>query len=632
MFVVNEDNSIYATRGDIVFFSVSAEDKETKVKYTFKAGDVLRIKVYGKKDAENVVLQKDFPVLENTSEVEIYLEEEDTKIGEVISKPKDYWYEVELNPDEEPQTIIGYDEDGAKIFKLFPEGADIESYEPDPEDFPVVDEELDMTSPRPVANSVIARAFRNLEAGYENCFEAVSERFVTPEMFGAVGDGVADDTESIQAAVNNGRCVFANGKMYFISAMIVVPDNSFVDLNGSTVVRGFGKNYYGTFKIGNGTKLCNGIINGNYTENQYGDMDYIHHADVWISGEHNEVFGVKFIDSMGESIKVENSYNSIHSCEFTTFADHCIYCKESVVGTAIRESVNIYDNTFEDSANTREAIKISNGFTNVCIFANHAKLSKGWFLNVDNSMDGYSNGYIDVFDNTVECLYFMSVTNVCGDNNVVNIHDNKVYCTGNVYKTPIDSTASERNGFCCKQLVFRDNYLETASEFMFMFDMIGTNDIIIENNHLRKSYNTGNPRMFYVYGSFNNIVFNGNTVERTLTGDNKFNYPLFDVGNANIGVGMEGNCFTITGNKFMTCCSPIIQDAATTSGECMIDCYIVFADNVFLTAGSAGFRVIAPSAVGSLSGITKQLTFKNNYSINNATIDTGSFPENYILS
>lgn len=122
MFTLNDDNSIYATRGDIVFFCVSAEDDGEPHK--FQAGDVLRIKVYGKKDARNVVLQKDFPVLEITEKVQVYLTGEDTKIGEVISKPQDYWYEVELNPDTAPQTIIGYDEDGAKVFRLFPEGDD----------------------------------------------------------------------------------------------------------------------------------------------------------------------------------------------------------------------------------------------------------------------------------------------------------------------------------------------------------------------------------------------------------------------------------------------------------------------------------------------------------------------------
>lgn len=158
MFTINDDNSIYATRGDIVFFTVTAEDNG--VVYTFQPGDVVRIKVYGKKDAERVVMQKDFPVIEATEQVEIYLAEEDTKFGEVISKPKDYWYEVELNPFTNPQTIIGYDEDGAKVFKLFPEGEDIPvEDDPEPEEFPVVDEELDMTSTRPVQNQAIARAF-----------------------------------------------------------------------------------------------------------------------------------------------------------------------------------------------------------------------------------------------------------------------------------------------------------------------------------------------------------------------------------------------------------------------------------------------------------------------------------------
>lgn len=163
MFVLNDDLSIYATRGDAVFFSVTADDDGKP--YVFQAGDLVRIKVYGKKDAENVVLQKDFPVTEDTESVEILLTEEDTKIGDVISKPKDYWYEVELNPFTNPQTIIGYDEDGAKVFRLYPEGNDIEESEPiQPEDIPIVDKELDMTSSRPVENQAIARAVVRLDA------------------------------------------------------------------------------------------------------------------------------------------------------------------------------------------------------------------------------------------------------------------------------------------------------------------------------------------------------------------------------------------------------------------------------------------------------------------------------------
>jgi hypothetical protein len=54
------------------------------------------------------------------------LSKEDTKIGKKVNKPVDYWYEVELNPDTYPQTIVGYDEDGAKIFKLYPEGVKAE--------------------------------------------------------------------------------------------------------------------------------------------------------------------------------------------------------------------------------------------------------------------------------------------------------------------------------------------------------------------------------------------------------------------------------------------------------------------------------------------------------------------------
>lgn len=121
MFVINNDDlSINITRGDAAVFSVGANIGETE--YTFKEGDVVRFKVFEKKDCADVVLKKDITVSEATSRVQIALDSDETKIGGVISKPVVYWYEVELNPDTYPQTIIGYDENGAKLFTLYPEG------------------------------------------------------------------------------------------------------------------------------------------------------------------------------------------------------------------------------------------------------------------------------------------------------------------------------------------------------------------------------------------------------------------------------------------------------------------------------------------------------------------------------
>jgi hypothetical protein len=124
MFKINEDKSIYLTRGDHVSFTLVANDNgET---HTFRQGDLVRFKVFEKKSCDNVVLKKDFRVKADTATVQISLTGDETKIGEEINKPTDYWYEIELNPDIQPETIIGYDEDGAKIFKLFPEGGDLE--------------------------------------------------------------------------------------------------------------------------------------------------------------------------------------------------------------------------------------------------------------------------------------------------------------------------------------------------------------------------------------------------------------------------------------------------------------------------------------------------------------------------
>ena len=123
MFDITKDKTICITRGDVATMLVGASLQGTDP-YTFAVGDVVRMQVFGKKNCENIVMRKDVVVESETETVALKLTGEDTKIGEIINKPVDYWYSIQLNPDTEPQTIIGYDESGEKIFRLYPEGAD----------------------------------------------------------------------------------------------------------------------------------------------------------------------------------------------------------------------------------------------------------------------------------------------------------------------------------------------------------------------------------------------------------------------------------------------------------------------------------------------------------------------------
>ena len=124
MFKINSDRSIYVTRGDIVFFNVSATYDGSK--YRFRAGEVLRMLIYCKKGCSSVVMRKDFVIDRDADVVSLSLTKDETKFGGIINKPTDYWYEIVLNPDTNPQTIVGYNEDGAAVFRLYPEGKDFD--------------------------------------------------------------------------------------------------------------------------------------------------------------------------------------------------------------------------------------------------------------------------------------------------------------------------------------------------------------------------------------------------------------------------------------------------------------------------------------------------------------------------
>lgn len=118
-----EDNIIRLTRGDkaniTLRIPLSSEEN-----YEFQIGDIITLGIYEKKGLEKeALLLKEYEVETETDAYNMELTSEETKLGELSSKPTTYWYEVVLNHD---TTVIGYDEEGAKQFVLYPEGSEVE--------------------------------------------------------------------------------------------------------------------------------------------------------------------------------------------------------------------------------------------------------------------------------------------------------------------------------------------------------------------------------------------------------------------------------------------------------------------------------------------------------------------------
>ncbi len=112
MLVIDSDNNISINRGDRITIPIINNVG------TFKFGDKLTLSIVDKKGYPTLVFQKTIVVTRETNKAYITLTNKETELGEIISKKKDYWYEIKYNNED---TLVGYDEDGAKKFTVYPE-------------------------------------------------------------------------------------------------------------------------------------------------------------------------------------------------------------------------------------------------------------------------------------------------------------------------------------------------------------------------------------------------------------------------------------------------------------------------------------------------------------------------------
>ena len=116
-----ENKTIKINRGNSLAIDLSIKNGEND--YVYQEGDKVRLSIYNKKALnEAPIVSKEVTCTAGTTEQQITLTSEEMKIGTMENKALTFWYEITLND----ETVLGYDEDGAKTLILYPEGTDDE--------------------------------------------------------------------------------------------------------------------------------------------------------------------------------------------------------------------------------------------------------------------------------------------------------------------------------------------------------------------------------------------------------------------------------------------------------------------------------------------------------------------------
>ena len=112
-----KNKTIHLNRGDSANIQIACNNS------TFEDGQELKMYVMEAGNCENILLDTSALLTADSNTATISITSEQTK---ALSEPfsggsKEFWYELELQAGEERTTLVGYDEDGPKLFILYPE-------------------------------------------------------------------------------------------------------------------------------------------------------------------------------------------------------------------------------------------------------------------------------------------------------------------------------------------------------------------------------------------------------------------------------------------------------------------------------------------------------------------------------
>ena len=297
----------------------------------------------------------------------------------------------------------------------------------------VVDAALSATSTNPVQNKVVKAALDEQNSSFIEI-----KAFVTPEMFGAVGDGINDDTAAIRSALSSDSSNVFLSKVYAI--------RSDISTNG--------KNIFG----GGTLKLEANITLGNYS--QISDLNiFCDGGSIVVSGKAIRIINNSFLaheDSESANVCINIIRSNDLKIALNSFA-----CD----GTVLANQKNIAIQYIQGSENEFMNSVISENFFS--IFAYHIKVVCN-----DDTRFPYCAG-VRVSNNTFISSYY-SISLECSDHwriidNIIDYSEhplilknpNGIRITGNYIFSPVANVSNvqiQKTGFC-EDVLIKNNYI-----------------------------------------------------------------------------------------------------------------------------------------------------------------------------
>jgi hypothetical protein len=370
--------------------------------------------------------------------------------------------------------------------------------------------------------------------------QAKMREWVSPEDFGAVGDGLTNDTTALQNALNTGKMVRGTpGATYFINPLTQNTARQVIDMRGCTLKLRPSQSSFMLTLSGTGAQVLGGVWDGNKAAGQSTTDAYYDHAAVCILADYCVVDGIRGQNSAGIGIKGASNcnYATVRNCTVVDWNVQGIY----IEGTTADSIGNVvHNNIVTVGLNTGVGIYITGSSPSPFTYK-----QKRWRV-CENIVTGPTNPAATDIGITLR-----GVDGICANNHVINCDlgitadiTSRSTFTGN----RVEFTGTPSAGYCYELNGGYNTFAgNIAKGGKYGFVSAPNSALNCDGTAI-----TGNVfELQTIRGVYFSTTGGGNTANYLTISGNTFNYASAGASREAIRFNGDTRYSTITGNNFI---------------------------------------------------------------------------------